>query len=163
MLKDVRLIKIEDSHALIKTTWIKEDSSYRLVFEQNCLYTSPVKQRDGYEVYTVITERPDELERLLGKLKEIGSVKVFNVGDVKETANKYALTTKQMEALTLALSNDYYTWPRKVNLDELSKKTGINRRTLQENLRRAEKKVFSSLKKEILLQEETDPQSLGDL
>jgi hypothetical protein len=57
------------------------------------------------------------------------------------------LTPKQQQALQIAFDHGYYQWPRKTNLNDLALASGCNRRTLQENLRRAESKVFNHLSK----------------
>lgn len=75
------------------------------------------------------------------------------VGNVKQEVNEYDLTPKQMQALMVALTQGYYTWPRKMNLNELAAVSGIKRRTIQENLRRAEAKIFRRLRGEFLQQE----------
>jgi predicted DNA binding protein len=52
------------------------------------------------------------------------------------------ITQKQFEALHTALTHKYYSWPRKVTLEQLAQKASTTRRAFQENLRKAEAKIF---------------------
>lgn len=149
MIEDIRLIRLEETYALLKTTWTKKDSSYQTVFNNNCLFTSPVTQEQGYEKYTIITENPNKVKDILLQLKDIGDVKLFSIGKLENEENKFSLTSKQMNAMMIALNYGYYNWPRKANLNDVAVAAGMNRRTFQENLRRAECKVFANIKKEL--------------
>lgn len=149
MIEDVRLIRMQENYALLKTTWVNADSSYHKVFTQKCLFTSPVTQEQGYEKYTIITDDPAEVKQLLAQLDEIGHAKLFSVGTVDEDRNTFSLTKKQLGAVIIALNHGYYEWPKKSNLSDIAKMTGMNRRTLQDNLRRAEAQIFSSIRAEL--------------
>jgi predicted DNA binding protein len=150
MIEDIRLIRLENQYALLKVTWKNKDSSYARVFNQKCLFVSPVTQEQGYEKYTIITEDPKEVRNILEKLECIGEVKLFSIGKLEHEENKFKLTSKQMNALVLAMSHGYYEWPKHANLNDIAEISGINRRTLQENLRRAETKVFKQMKTELM-------------
>ncbi len=145
MLKVVKVISLYEDHALLKTEWINKSSSYNTVLKNNCLYTSPVTQRDGFEVYDIITDNPDKVVKLIENLDEIGEVKLFEIGRVTPENNPFKLTDKQLNALQAAVSNDFYEWPRKVSLEEVAVMVGMKRRTFQENLRKAEAKVIPHL------------------
>lgn len=145
MLKLVKVISIYEDHALIKTEWINKNSSYDTVLKNNCLYTSPVTQKDGFETYDIITEDPNKVVKLIEQLDEIGEVKVFEIGRITPTNNPFKLTEKQSKALQIAASRNFYAWPRTVSLEEVAVMVGMKRRTFQENLRKAEAKVFPNL------------------
>lgn len=144
MIKRIKIIEIHDEHALVKIEWINKDSSYDIVLKNNCLYTSPVIQKDGYEVYDVITEDPKELVKLIENLDEIGEAKLFSVGRIA-SEHPFKLTEKQANAIRIAVSYNFYDWPRKVSLEEISAMVGMKRRTFHENLRKAEAKLFPYL------------------
>jgi len=145
MLKVKKVISMYEDHALLKTEWINKSSSYTTVLKNNCLYTSPVAQKDGFEIYEIITEDPDNVVKLISHLDEIGEVKIFEIGRVSKEPNKLNLTDKQSKALQIAISHNFYEWPRKVSLDEVAAMVGMKRRTFQENLRKAEAKVIPQL------------------
>ena len=144
MVEFVKIISLSQTKALIKTIWVNKRSSYDIVLANNCLYTSPVIQRDGYEVYDIITEDPQKLVKLIENLDEIGEAKLFSVGRITEE-HPLKLTEKQANALQMAMSHNFYEWPRKVSLDEIATMLGMKRRTFQENLRKAEAKVIPHL------------------
>lgn len=142
MLKVVKVVSLYEDHALLKTEWVNKSSSYATVLQNNCLYTSLVTQRDGFEVYDIITEDPKKVVRLIEQLDEIGKVKVFEIGRLISENHLLNLTEKQSKALQIAVSHNFYDWPRKVSLDEVAAMVGMKRRTFQENLRKAEAKVI---------------------
>ena len=144
MVEEVKVINQYENHALVRTIWINKQSSYEIVLKNNCLYTSPVIQKDGYEVYEVITEDPKKLVKILSELEEIGEAKLFSVGRITKE-HPFNLTEKQANALQMAVSHNFYDWPRKVSLDEVSAMIGMKRRTFQENLRKAESKLLPNL------------------
>ncbi len=144
MIEKIKVISQDDNSALLKTIWVNKKSSYDIVLKNNCLYTSPVVQRDGYEIYDIITENPQELVKLIENLDEIGEAKLFSVGRIT-AEHPFKLTEKQVNAVQLAVSHNFYDWPRKVSLDEISALVGMKRRTFQENLRKAEAKLLPHL------------------
>ena len=146
MIKEIKVISLYDEHALLKTVWHNKKSSYAIVLKNNCLYASSVVQKDGFEIYDVITEEPKKLVKLLENLEEIGEAKLFSVGRIA-SEHPFKLTDKQSHALQAAVSHNFYEWPRKVSLEEISAMLGMKRRTFQENLRRAEAKLFPHLVK----------------
>lgn len=154
MLEEVKIISLYEAHALLKTIWTNKKSSYDIVLKNNCLYTSPVIQKNGYEVYDVITEDPKKLVKVLGELEEIGEAKLFSVGRVISEVSSFKLTEKQANAIQLAVSHNFYEWPRKVSLDEVSAMIGVKRRTFQENLRKAEAKIIPYLIKSFFAKQE---------
>lgn len=73
------------------------------------------------------------------KLRRIYQTKVNEFLVMKEHPQ---LTSKQKEALKLAIDNGYYEVPRKITLEELSKKMGTNYSNYQVHLRKAENAVL---------------------
>ncbi len=55
------------------------------------------------------------------------------------------ITDKQKEAIELAIENGYYGFPRKTDLEKLSKIMKISRVTFQEHLRKAESKLVPQI------------------
>ncbi|MDP7282314.1 MAG: helix-turn-helix domain-containing protein [Candidatus Undinarchaeales archaeon] len=60
------------------------------------------------------------------------------------------ITQKQFEALHTALKHKYYSWPRKITLEELAQRSDTTRRAFQENLRKAEAKLFPHIVKKFM-------------
>jgi len=60
------------------------------------------------------------------------------------------ITQKQFEALHTALKHEYYSWPRKVTLEDMAQRASTTRRAFQENLRKAEAKIFPHIVKKFM-------------
>ncbi|MBI5046807.1 helix-turn-helix domain-containing protein [Candidatus Micrarchaeota archaeon] len=131
--------------AFIQVAWRAPVTSYDAVLKSGCVVTSPCQSRDGYEAYSIISEEPNQIKKLLYELEQIGDVKLFSIKNDFSKKGRHGLTDKQKQAVSAAISMGYYSWPKKVNLEELAAKLGIKRRTLQENLRKAEAKILPSL------------------
>jgi len=144
-IQSIKVISISDDHALLNTEWISKDSSYDLILKNNCLYISPVTQENGYEIYDIIVDNHQKISEIMDKLSKIGGAKIFHISRVTEDDYPFTLTGKQFRALQIAVTHNFYAWPRKVSLDEIASMVGMKRRTFQENLRRAEAKVFPNL------------------
>jgi len=79
------------------------------------------------------------------KRKEEGvSPAILEAVDFKyeDISNEVRVTRKQFEALHTALKHEYYSWPRKVTLEDMAQRSDTTRRAFQENLRKAEAKIL---------------------
>ncbi|MBT7903603.1 hypothetical protein HN587_07100 [Candidatus Woesearchaeota archaeon] len=117
-------------------------SSYDSVLKNDCFPIGPIVQEKALEIHTLASEKPKDSIKLLSELSSIGEVKVMSVKDFDEPSVEYSLTQKQLTALTSAFDGGYYKWPRTVKLQDIAKNKNIKRRTFQENLRKAEAKLF---------------------
>ena len=89
-----------------------------------------------------------EIRRLLDGLDEIRvPYKILRLGIPKVATNSTlgALTTKQMNMLKLAHAMGYYEVPKRTTTDELAGIMHMDKGTVGEHLRRAEKNVFDRL------------------
>ncbi len=141
-VKEVVTLYKNGLNAFIFTRWSSPSSSYDVVVNRNCIPISPVIQENGYEKFKILTKNPREINKLLNELNVIGESKVYSVGNFKKEANKSNLTEKQLIALRIAQEHGYYGWPRNVTLEGLAEIAKTSRRAFQENLRKAEAKVF---------------------
>jgi predicted DNA binding protein len=60
------------------------------------------------------------------------------------------LTTRQREALRIAYEDGYYELPRETETEAIAAQLGVSRRTAEEHLRRAERKVMDSVVRYVL-------------
>ncbi|MCK4848883.1 MAG: helix-turn-helix domain-containing protein, partial [Candidatus Heimdallarchaeota archaeon] len=113
------------------------------ILQNNSMSLLPIIIENGIQSHTVLSANKNDLKVLLSKLK-----KQFSVVSIKELStaplnlNQNILTSKQTSALTLAYNSGYYNIPRRKTAIELSDQIGISRVSLQERLRRAEKRVI---------------------
>ena len=132
----------------------------------DCLELQPVRYFAGREIRNILIT-PDAVGLILDEIqKEIPEikVKVLKVAPLKKIDGLYplylhfplndlkqGLTFKQQKALTLAFNSGYYELPRKIYLKNLAKEMNIHRRTFEEHLRKAEKKIMTYLIPSLLL------------
>lgn len=120
---------------------IKNNVLY-ILWKNGIALESDFKIYDGKEIFEIKT--PDKMLKFLVKeLEKEGTVKVIkktNRPDLKDV-----LTEKERFALKLARQWSYYNEKRGITLDELAKKCGISRTAFRNNIRRAERKLFSKI------------------
>lgn len=66
------------------------------------------------------------------------------LGDIYVANPLPKLSKKQREALQLAITNGYYKYPRKIEMQELAKMMKVSNSTFNEHLRKAEEKMMPS-------------------
>ncbi|MFW9904786.1 MAG: helix-turn-helix domain-containing protein [Candidatus Thorarchaeota archaeon] len=130
----------------------------------NCLELPPVKYFAGREICNLIVT-PEDAGLILEDFRKenpSGSVNVVKLAPLKSVTEPYPfylpldrlkndLTSKQQEVLKLAYTKGYYELPRSVFLEKLAKEMNIHRRTYEEHLRKAEKKIMSYLVPSLML------------
>ncbi|MHA2296134.1 MAG: helix-turn-helix domain-containing protein [Candidatus Hodarchaeales archaeon] len=130
----------------------------------DCLELPPVKYFSGREIVNIIVT-PEDAGKILEDIrKEVpgARVKVLKLAPLKITDNPYPLylpvdelkgnlTVKQLQALKIAFKKGYYELPRNIILEELAEEMEIHRRTYEEHLRKAERKVMTLLMPSLML------------
>ncbi len=76
---------------------------------------------------------------------EILSIKEEDFTDIFIPHIMPKVTEKQKEALRLAIKSGYYSFPRKMYLEQLAKTMKVSRITFQEHLRKAESKLLPGI------------------
>jgi hypothetical protein len=89
----------------------------------------------------------ENLKKFLGLIKHIGEVKSisFKKATFHEQSILSCLTEKQREIVIAAKKNGYYTYPRKINSEDLSHKVGLSKPTVIQHLRKAEVRLISNI------------------
>jgi len=130
----------------------------------DCLELPPIKYFAGREIVNLLVT-PEDAGLILEDIRREdpdAKVNVLKLVPLKGTDNPYPLylplddlkasfTDKQLEALTHAFKKGYYELPRMVFLENLAKEMKIHRRTYEEHLRKAEKKIMSYLIPSLML------------
>jgi predicted DNA binding protein len=111
------------------------------VLQNKCFISNKVPLVDGWEIWTIAAPRKSALNNAIEAIKKLGTLKLLYIQ--KSTFDGYNLSTNQEKVIRLAVELGYYNWPKKINLQKLSKLMGISKPTLQEHLRKAEIKVIT--------------------
>jgi predicted DNA binding protein len=93
--------------------------------------------------YNVLVFRRTDLKHIIDDLEEFGTVTLGKFTEFRGPENS-PLTQRQREVVTTALTEGYYAWPREIDTQELAALLDINRTTLHEHLRKAERKLLSA-------------------
>ncbi|AGB38971.1 helix-turn-helix domain-containing protein [Natronococcus occultus] len=150
----------EDGEAVVITTSClkrHETSSVdRYLEAHSCLLLPPLRYEDGRKRCRVLALRADHLADLYAALREDGfAVEVLSKREVDVPARSTPLlsaaellpelTARQREVLSLAIGTGYYEIPRETTTAELADEIGIGRRAVDDHLRRAERKLVTTL------------------
>jgi len=116
------------------------------------IFTKPINiDKDGVEHWEVATWDKDIITNFVSKVKKLTyTVKIESIKQTKLTEIYFSrllpkLTSQQKQAITLAFEFGYYSWPKRTNLKQLAKATGISVPTFREHLKRAEQKLMPNL------------------
>lgn len=145
--KDKRTYNFELNEDFFIGTII-EPSFGKIIYNKDILHTQPAFiSKEGFEKLTLGSFNRTALTKVInilekkygGKLisiqnKKIKSISIMNV--------RPELTEKQRKALELAIENGYYHSPRKIDIKQLSKLSGLSFSTFQVHLRKAEGKII---------------------
>ena len=130
----------------------KEGEHVMLYHNKNIIFVKPtVNHYDGHEYWEVASWKREELEDFIKSLKshmnvcEILKMENSPLTDVYFPNVMPKLSTHQKTALELAYRNGYYSYPRKVTLEQLAKIAKIGVSTFQEHLRKAELKLLPTI------------------
>lgn len=121
----------------------------------DCLSLPPLSYRDGAKFLRALTLDPANLTGLYRDLAAEGAVTVESkreVGGVDrdgplpaDDAALPSLTDRQAEVLLVAHERGYYRIPRETTTAEVAAVVGVDRRTAEEHLRRAENKLMDGV------------------
>ena len=115
----------------------------------------------GEELYTVLAPSRETLDDLLVALRLHGQVSVDRVADaapsqlavnVPMTDITTNLTERQLIVLQKAIAEGYYDSPRRTSTEALAVTFGVTRSTLEEHLRKAERRVLEGFASVLLAQ-----------
>ena len=137
MIKSVR-----NRGNIVHITAVAEETLYKTISDAGCIPLPNFVMAEGVEYWSLFSFRQKDLQKAYTNLKKIASVNLLSVNP-SEIYHSDILTPKQREAIEAAKLYGYYDIPKKVTLDELAKKIGINHSAFAERLARAEQKVIS--------------------
>jgi predicted DNA binding protein len=110
-------------------------------------YRPVIWHPDGWEEWHIACIDRSPLERIIQVCRKIYKIKLVGISQRKITNVGFMtiipeLTTKQKEAIHLAIQHDYYSIPRGIGLEKLATISHKSLSTYQAHLRKAEKKLI---------------------
>ncbi len=127
---------------LLGTIELEACRACAVVSETGCILDSARSRIDGQIQWNVIAPDAAKLTMLVERLKDLGATVVLEKVSVLRTAKE--LTREQERVLELAYELGYFDIPKKIKLEELAKRLGISKATLDVMLRRAQRKILAS-------------------
>ena len=116
--------------------------------EREPIYSTRNPSFDGRMLRVSFVAEEETITRLLEGMKRAGvPFRVADLGEpkVREESAIDRLTARQAEVLRLAHTMGYYDVPKKVRVEDIASLLGMDKGTVGEHLRRAEKHVFDRL------------------
>lgn len=131
-------------------------SATSVIAKHNFMEVPPTVLMGGWEHYRLVGFDDSNMKGLLKSMDRIGTTEVLrkksladNVTDDNFLLSLSSLfgqlTEKQLKALVSAIENGYYEIPKRVTAEELAKRQGQPRSTLEEHIRKAESKVVMAM------------------
>lgn len=139
-MSSIEVLEKSEDHLFLLIVTAGNETMIERVNKNRCFNIGPTVLHDGREIFNIVTQNKENLQRLLDDLEKIGEVRLISV--VPFTFEHSSLTKKQFDALTHAEERGYYDWPRNIDIDSLAKEKGISKSTYVEHLRKAEIKVM---------------------
>jgi predicted DNA binding protein len=151
--KDKRIKKLDVNGdltiELIKKKFSEVDlEAYNAFYNPEIIFTKPgFVDSDGWEYYEIASWNRKAITKIIKAVEKNYSGKLLSL----KRTEKYELylprifpklSDKQKEALSIAVKEGYYEFPRKKELKKLAKQKKISFSTFREHLRKAENKII---------------------
>jgi len=142
------ILKKEGNRYIVfsKVTFFKKFTHLAKKFDLDLIWDTPSIFSKGKIVLSVIGDEVN-LKKFLDVIKHLGEIKSisFTKAIFNEQTILSCLTDKQKEILIAAKKNGYYSYPRKINSQELSEKIGLSKPTVVQHLRKAEVRLVANI------------------
>ncbi len=132
-------------------------SVYKAFYNPEIIFTKPgFADSDGWEYYEFASWNREAINKIItaiekhyhGQLLKLKETKKYDIYMPKILPK---LSDKQKEAISIAVKEGYYSFPRKVELKDLAKISKLSFSTYREHLRRAENKVLPLMFKDFII------------
>lgn len=126
-----------------------------------CTVVWPIVLAGGEELVTVLAPSPERLDAVLLSLRALGAVVVERVVETPASQLRVSvpvtdittdLTERQLIVLQTAIAEGYYDSPRRTSTEALASTFGVTRSTLEEHLRKAERRVLEGFARILIAQ-----------
>ena len=150
MKRSPDIIDFEITHRTETQYWtraihkIKGASIHETVLESGCMTRLPIIISDGWQTHSILAPSQEKFSTLFSNLKErFFLVEIARLLKYPGGLSTPFLTHKQESVFRIAYQAGYYDIPKKHELQQIAQKIGMNRVTMQERLRRAEKRIMN--------------------
>lgn len=147
--KSASIIEVRVTHETPVQYWtevihqLKKKSIHETILESGCMSRLPIVIEGGTQIHHLLAPDQDAFRLVFDTLRSrFSKVRVLNIRRSPRGSLGPGLTTKQLDAIKLAISRGYYDMPRKSEIKHLAKKLKIKRVAMQERLRRAERTIM---------------------
>ncbi|MDG6904222.1 MAG: helix-turn-helix domain-containing protein [Nitrososphaerota archaeon] len=107
----------------------------------SCSLLSAVTREDHKMEWKILIGGEDTLRKISDRLTSKGvNYEVMEISNLSSTGD---LTARQEQIAKIALELGYFEFPKRIGIEELSKRLSISAGNLSEILRRAEKNILS--------------------
>ena len=136
---------------IVKLNYNKE--YYISIYNPSLIFLTPDIHKEGSEFIQLASWNRKVLSNLIKILRKNKNTTHFKILSFKEEKLKDifllkaipTLTERQRKVFELALQRGYYNYPRKINLDQLSKEMMVSKSNFHEILRRAESNLLKDI------------------
>lgn len=121
----------------------------------NCLMLPPLRYERGYKTCRVLALNPENLTEFYHDILDRANVEVKSkrevtaLGGTEPLSNAEregpSLSPRQRETIITAYELGYYDIPRETTTEEIADAIGVQRRTAEQHIRRAEDKLVESV------------------
>lgn len=139
-IQNIDLVQL-DSHRIMGAITTQYCPVCSTLSDLNCSLLSAVTTEGGKMEWKLLVSGDDTLKKVTDRLSSRGVG--FKMLEVTRLQSKAELTARQEQIVKMALEMGYFEFPKKIRLEELSRRLGISAGTLSEILRRAEKHVLT--------------------
>ena len=153
--KSPSIVEVRVTHETPEQYWtevihqLKKKSIHETILESGCMSRLPIVIEGGTQIHHLLAPDQDAFRLVFDKLRSrFLKVRVLNVRRSPRGSLGPGLTSKQLDAIKLAISKGYYDIPRNTEITKLAKKLKIKRVAMQERLRRAERTIMSQFAEE---------------
>lgn len=142
-----------DDRVLVTETCLRDsvEGVEAPVGDANCVVVPPIRYADGARVVRVLALDGSALADAYGALADRFDVDVLSKNEhTPQSPTRspvtpgVSLTARQREVFYAAYDDGYYERPRDVRLVDVADRLGIDRRTAEEHLRKAEEKLVDA-------------------
>lgn len=133
-----------------------ENSTIRLAETMNLLWVAPATYRDGFEMIKLVSFSQEDTSKFFEHVSSHGEANITRKTKIDPDSLRQIYTVslgeifgklsgKQLTYLRDAVSMGLFSTPRKIMIEDLAKKYGLSKSTMQEHINKARSKLIQSM------------------